>query len=907
MAYEYEADYLDSDDFEAFLEKTKSDDIGSSQLMSGVSTINKGHRQGEDEGDIMIIENRAHSNDRRSAQPGPSKRPAATQGTVKPKATQVDSSASISSSNQNLNYLDRRKDLQKRIAGIESEIQSYDEELRKIQDVRALRMREKGDLEDQLEALRQQNIFGVGGNPQGKGKQPLKDVLDYGSDDFQWVPQLKTKLQKVFGIQNFRLCQQGACNANVDGRDVVCIMPTGGGKSLTYQLPALLIPGCTIVISPLIALIMDQVHHLREAGVEASMLTGATSKDETNSIYAQLRAMADGEVPSSREIKLLYVTPERVAKAKRFMSILDKLYAGDRLARFVIDEAHCVSQMGHSFRPDYRSLHVLKQMYPRVPIMALSATCPPRVLEDVLKILKMKPIVDGRAAHMNEGTVYFTAPLYRKNLNYKVLPKPSSSAVALKVMVEYILAEHKDESGIVYCLTKKDTEEVAKGLSENGIKSGVYHADVGDADKEALHRRWRDGKVKVVCATIAFGLGIDKGDVRFVLHHSKTLEAYYQESGRAGRDGKDADCVMFYRPQDAMRLSSMVCTDVDGQTKLYNILQFAQSITECRKVIFAKCFSHTSQLSMSSWATEDKDALTPCGHCDNCARAEREDSFERKDVTVQAWQLLKVVDEVRRNGGRVTMSNLVDLARGTGKATYDIQGGGRRRGKGKGKEQGDIDVDAVADGKVDLSKEQTEYLIIELLVTGYLAEQYHSTAYQTNVYLKAGARSVRLTRMSKERLDTLTVDRIVCAFVKHAPAKRARKSKVGNEDGHSEASTSKAKRTRIGKRKYLDEDEEAEDFAGPLMEVDEDDSLEEDIIPPPPPPPKRKPAARHSKPPRVGRTDINDNISEDGDDAGWSYSMRQPDEDSPPAKRPRHGAAKKPIYVVDDIVELSSD
>ncbi|KDQ25115.1 hypothetical protein PLEOSDRAFT_33722, partial [Pleurotus ostreatus PC15] len=710
--------------------------------------------------------------------------------------------------------------------------------------------------------------------------------LDYGSDDFQWVPQLKTKLQKVFGIQNFRLCQQGACNANVDGRDVVCIMPTGGGKSLTYQLPALLITGCTIVISPLIALIMDQVHHLREAGVEASMLTGATSKDETNTIYARLRAMADGEVPSSREIKLLYVTPERVAKAKRFLSILDKLYAGDRLARFVIDEAHCVSQMGHSFRPDYRSLHVLKQMYPRVPIMALSATCPPRVLEDVLKILKMKPIVDGR------GTVYFTAPLYRKNLNYKVLSKPSSSAGALKVMVEYILAEHKDESGIVYCLTKKDTEEVAKGLSENGIKSGVYHADVADADKEALHRRWRDGKVKVVCATIAFGLGIDKGDVRFVLHHSKTLEAYYQESGRAGRDGKDADCVMFYRPQDAMRLSSMVCTDVDGQTKLYNILQFAQSITECRKVIFAKCFSHTSQLSMSSWATEDKDALTPCGHCDNCARAEREDSFEQKDVTVQAWQILKVVDEVGRNGGRVTMSNLVDLARGTGKATYDIQAGGKRRGKGKGKEQGDIDLGAVADGKVDLSKEQTEYLIIELLVTGYLTEDYHSTAYQMNVYLKAGARAIRLTRMTKERLDTLTVDRIVCSFVKHA-AKRSRKSKAGNGDENAEASTSKAKGTRVGKRKHLDEEEEGEDLAGPLMEVVEDDSWEEDIIQPPQSLPKRKPPAPRIKPPRAALTVVrSDDEDEGGDSAGWSYSMRQPDEDSPPAKRPRRGAAK---------------
>ena len=450
-------------------------------------------------------------------------------------------------------------------------------------------------------------------------------------------------LQEVFGYGAFRGPQQAIIEHVVAGGDALVLMPTGGGKSLCYQIPAIAREqagqGITVVISPLIALMHDQVGALHEAGVSAEFLNSTLSGEQASQVERRLLR---------GDITLLYAAPERVTNP-RFLAQLDSLHERGKLSLFAIDEAHCVSQWGHDFRPEYRALSVLHERYASVPRIALTATADALTRADIVERLQLQ---DARL---------FISSFDRPNISYTIVEKTQ----ATQQLLRFISGEHMGEAGIVYCQSRKRVEDIANLLCDEGVAALPYHAGLDAKVRQANQDQFLRSEGIVMVATIAFGMGIDKPDVRFVAHLDmpKNIEGYYQETGRAGRDGQSAQAWMCYGLQDVVNQRRMIDESPAGEEfkaglrgKLDALLGLAEA-TDCRRVRLLAYFDEESK---------------PCGNCDNCLQPPAV-----WDGTDAARKLLSTIYRVQQMGGSYGAVHIMDILRG--KSTEKVVQRGHER------------------------------------------------------------------------------------------------------------------------------------------------------------------------------------------------------------------------------------
>ncbi|WP_342676199.1 DNA helicase RecQ [Methanofollis sp. UBA420] len=428
-------------------------------------------------------------------------------------------------------------------------------------------------------------------------------------------------LKKYWGYTSFLPHQREIIASVLEGRDTVAIMATGGGKSLCYQVPALYLGGLTLVVSPLISLMKDQVDDLNLRGIPAAAYTGTLTYQERTEVERQL---------AENTLRLLFLSPEKCMQSGFLKSL------GRYPVRLIaIDEAHCISEWGHNFRPEYRQLSRLKKHFPDVPIVALTATAIPEVRKDLARQLGLSEPRE------------FVGSFNRTNLRYSVVSKEKPMALLLSC-----INRHRKESGIVYCFRKKETEEIARDLRKYGYRALAYHAGLPNSVRENVQDDFLYGRVQVVCATVAFGMGIDKPDVRYVVHYDlpKTVESYYQETGRAGRDGQDSECILFYDPEESGRVRSML--EHGGQDerhiriavqKLDDMVGYCET-TGCRRKYLLNYFGE-------EYAREN------CGMCDTC-----DHSGETIDGTEYARKIIGCVGQLPAHFG---VDLIADVLRGS--------------------------------------------------------------------------------------------------------------------------------------------------------------------------------------------------------------------------------------------------
>ncbi len=486
-----------------------------------------------------------------------------------------------------------------------------------------------------------------------------------------------TALKKYFGYDAFRPMQAEIIEAVLQGRDTLVLMPTGGGKSICYQIPALIMPGVAVVISPLISLMKDQVEALRSNGVKAAFLNSSLEPGEQNAVEDDF---------FRGNIDLLYVSPEKLL-SQSFRSLLGQA----PVSLFAIDEAHCISAWGHDFRPEYTRLRFIKAEFAKIPIIALTATADKITRQDIVTQIQL------------QEPGIFVASFDRPNLSLEVRPGQKRLPQILQ-----FLNRHPKQAGIIYCLSRRNTEELARKLRDNGIDADHYHAGLSDQERSRTQEAFTNDNTQVICATIAFGMGIDKSNVRWVIHYNlpKNIESYYQEIGRAGRDGARADTLLFYSYGDVATLRNILENQESEQkdlqlAKLDRMQQYAESLV-CRRRILLNYFGENFQEN--------------CGNCDVCRNPP-----QYFDGTIIAQKALSAVYRLRE---KVGLSMLINVLRGaTIRELF---------------ENGYHEIKTYGAGR-DISTPEWQYYLMQLLHLGYL-----EIAYERHQTLKLTAASHRV-------------------------------------------------------------------------------------------------------------------------------------------------------------------